>query len=132
MDQQFTTYFDDRLREVTEGFQAAVGPDSISIVESAVDLVRGVAADRGTPLRSDAASFLLLSFQEFVSRPMQVVRPDIGPNELSDAIVHDMSAIVARAADLADDRQISMHSIVNATSESWSELRSASWQLWDG
>jgi hypothetical protein len=132
MDQAYEHYFDGRLSAITEQMSTQLITADVEPVRAAVDDGYRVAADYGVRLRSDAALFLLISFQEFASNPVLAVRPDISRDELAASIRKDVQTIVRRAASEATQGEISSHGIVNATSASWDELATAQWQLWDG
>ncbi|MGH8961920.1 MAG: hypothetical protein ACRDWT_12155 [Jatrophihabitantaceae bacterium] len=133
MDRDYERYFEDRLNTITEQMSARFDTADAEPVRAAVsEGYRLAEADYGVRLRSDAALFLLISFQEFASNPVQSVRPDVSGDELAASIREDVRTIVRRAASEAVEGEISAHGIVNATSASWDELATAQWQLWDG
>jgi hypothetical protein len=132
MNPDYEHYFDGRLGAITERMSEGFDTADVEPVRAAVDDGYRIAADYGVRLRSDAALFLLLAFQEFASNPVQAVRPEISREELAASIQQDVQTIVRRAASEAVEGEISSHGIVNATSASWDELRTGQWQLWDG
>lgn len=151
MDQRYEVYFQDRLQYVREWpfypdpysrpFRQMQVPTS-RYLENAHFLVRhGIEETRnnlqqqsGLRLRGDAELFLYFSFLELVVMPIFAVRFEDQElmAELETDVVGDMATISNRAlANVGNDGQISMHSIVNAVSQLWSELRTARYQLWD-
>lgn len=151
MNERYEVYFEDRLRYVREWpfypypysdpFRQMRVPMS-EYLENTHFLVRhGIEATRdhleqqgGLRLRGDAELFLYLSFLELVVMPIFAVglEDQVLMAELGTDVVSDMTMISNRAAtNVGEDGQISMHSIVNAVSQLWSELRTARYQLWD-
>jgi hypothetical protein len=132
VDPNYAVYFADRLRSIEEFSRQAPNIENFGLVQPAVDSGRDLAASRNKTLRSDAQLFLLMAFQEFVSRPVQAVRPSVSLPDLAATIAHDVELIIERAIPLTvPNDDISVHNIVDATSGSWPSLQSASWQLWD-
>lgn len=84
-------------------------------------------------VRSDAKLLLQLAFRELLAQPLLAVRgPGVYVDNLLGAIATDSRTITQNAlATRADPEPVSAHGIVNATSRSWPELRTAGFEVWD-
>ena len=82
-------------------------------------------------VRPDAELLLQLAFSELLAQPLLAVRGrQVNVNELLANITSDARTITRNA--LAEvPGPVSAHGIVNATSRSWDELRTASFEVWD-
>lgn len=88
--------------------------------------------DQG-PVRSDAELLLQLAFRELLAQPLLAVRgPAVEVDALLEAIARDSRTITQNALAAREHSEpVSAHDIVNATSRSWSELRTAGFEVWD-
>ena len=95
-------------------------------------VARGYEDSRG-PVRSDAELLLQLAFRELLAQPLLAVRgPGVEVDGLVEAIARDSRTITQNALDARVPLEpVSAHDIVNATSRSWSELRTAGFDVWD-
>ncbi len=111
------------LRQWPPGFEARVF-DAVA---------RGYENVGSGQVRSDAKLLLQLAFRELLAQPLLAVRgPGVYVDNLLGAITTDSRTITQHAlATREDPEPISAHSIVNATSRSWSELRTAGFEVWD-
>jgi hypothetical protein len=83
-------------------------------------------------IRPDAELVLQLAFSELLAQPLLAVRgPSVDMNNLSEAIEGDVRTIMERALAAGGRQPVSAHGIVDATSRSWSQLRTAGFQVWD-
>lgn len=112
------------LRRWPQGFEARV-----------FDAVRRGYADTGPGLiRPDAELLLQLAFRELLARPLLAVRgPEVeSDGGLFEAIASDSRTITQSALVATEHSEpVSAHGIVNATSGSWSQLRTAGFEVWD-
>ena len=143
MDPEYDKYFAQRLDEyqrVPAGFSFQ-GARPRELDEAAGQLTREAleqasrfALERtsGRGLRSDGQLFLYLIGSELIVRPiLNLRRESIGA--VQEMLAHDSALIVGRAAEgVGGEDRISAHRLIDATSESWSELSLAQFAIWDG
>lgn len=141
MDAQFERYFSDRLDQIRQeshplGIQFPSAQMSSwsdpTIYDDAVReaIQSSQRIDRGG-LRPDGELLLYLAFTELVARPISAVRGSSIP-DVQGGIVRDIDLITLQArGSRRPGIAISAHDIVDATTQNWSRLRSAQWNLWD-
>ena len=140
MDAAFEPYFAARVQQIgregitaapPEGFgQASFSRPNEARVFSAV--ARGYGTVASGLIRPDAELLLQLAFGELLAQPLLAVRgPEVNMNNLSEVIEEDVRTIMQRALAARGSQPVSAHGIVDATSRSWSQLRTAGFQVWD-
>jgi hypothetical protein len=139
MDPAYESYFANRIAQVRRIGPTAILPfartvrptrTAFSMVSDAIPDAEAEARSSGSVLRGDAQLLLVLAFQELVARPVDAVRPG-STGDLSASIRGDILTITQSAIRRNEGRDVSAHAIVDSTSELWSQLRTASWGLWD-
>ena len=139
MDASFVPYFAARVQQIGRGGLTAAPPAGFgqasfsgqneATVYSAI--ARGYGGVAPGLIRPDAELLLQLAFSELFAQPLLAVRgPEVDMNNLSDAIEGDVRTIMQRALERGGE-PVSAHGIVDATSRSWSQLRTAGFQVWD-
>jgi hypothetical protein len=144
MDPRFEPYFRARLEQISrvglvgappEGFGRTPLSDPAKPDPFQAEVFKAVEEGyRSVPglVRPDAELMLQLVFAELVAQPIRAVRgQDVDRTELLGAIAQDARRITENALPLSKSGGISAHDVVNAASNSWSELRTASFELWD-
>jgi hypothetical protein len=133
---------DDRIRQVYERLYieiSSVGRDRAGrFVAYPVEPLRGIvdgAAEEASirfnkELRPDAKMLLLLNFGNLVVVPLAVAER-AKPDEIYGAVAHDIATLVAHAAEIADGREISAHTIIDALSGLWRQLDVSAFKLWE-
>lgn len=96
------------------------------LVADALDRVMA----HGIGLRADAQLFLYLNFVEFVAVPVRAIHPSKAEN-LKDDIEADMHDITSEARVLSENSEVTVHSVVNATSTRWQNLRTKALRVWE-
>jgi hypothetical protein len=131
MDAIFEPYFARRVEQIGSEGQAAFSRANEARVFSAV--AQGYGSVPPGLIRPDAELLLQLAFSELLAQPLLAVRgSQVNMNDLSEAIAEDVRTITERAlAEATRTRPISAHGIIDATSRSWSRLRTAGFQVWD-
>lgn len=145
MDPSFEPYFAARVQQIgrrglTERPPAGFGGPQFSrsrneaFERSVFDAVaRGYGSVPPGLIRSDAELLLQLAFSELLAQPLLAVRgQQVNMDTLVEATEADTRTITqsALAASTAQG-PVSAHDIINATSRSWSELRTAGFDVWD-
>lgn len=145
MDPSFEPYFATRVQQIgrerpTERPPVGFGGPPFSRLQSETferrvfdAVARGYGSVPSGLIRSDAELLLQLAFRELLAQPLLAVRgQQMNMDSLVEATEADtrtitQSALAARTA----QELVSAHDIVNATSRSWSELRTAGFDVWD-
>lgn len=136
MDPDYLAYFGQRSEQLLSGVPAAwdlrlesrqVGPSRL-MARVAVDAARQELPQVGV-LRPDAEVLLYSIAYELVARPVLTIEPSM-QEQLAADVAADARTI-ARAANTADNGDISSHALVDGLSRSWDELRMANWRFWD-
>ncbi|HET7418461.1 MAG TPA: hypothetical protein VFJ61_12635 [Solirubrobacterales bacterium] len=137
MDDAYRAYFREHI-DYLESFRPSRVPRRYGRLDPDLDrgpahyLARG-ALERGLPsveLRPDAELLLYLLALEFVARPVTAVRgPDAARGELEDDLASDIAAVIETARQRSDD-EITAHSVVDALSDRWVDLRTAGQNIW--
>lgn len=137
MDRRFEPYFATRVQQIgpegLAGLTPLSGPGQPNAFEAAVfnAVARGYGNFGPDNIRPDAELLLQLAFREFLALPVLAVRGQVD-GDLLGAIEGDTRTITQNALDARESSEpISMHAIVNATSRSWPELRTAGFEVWD-
>lgn len=145
MDPRFEPYFRARVEQIGRVGLTRVSPSGALVDAGAPDryevsvfraVERGMDSSRfmmPVQIRPDAELMLHLAFTELVAQPMRSVRgSQVSRNEVLSVIEADVRRIMeAAAGEKPAGEPLSAHDIVRAVSWSWSELRSASFELWD-
>ena len=139
MDAKFLPYFDARVQQIgSEGLTASPParfgqaplfsrPNQETVFNA---VARGYGGLAPGLIRPDAELLLQLAFSELLAQPLLAVRgQELDMNNLSAAIEGDVRTITQSA--LGRGQPVSAHGIVDATSRSWSQLRTAGFQVWD-
>jgi hypothetical protein len=141
MDKEYEGYFAARVQRVSttgpetlERLLRAVGPIRPEIAARTVAREAIEAARRELPpdvrLRSDGELALYVLALELAARPVLTVeQPSIG--ELSEDLAADAVTVARRASELAPETEISAHRVVDGLSQSWDELKTSRWRVWD-
>jgi hypothetical protein len=158
VDPRYNAYFEERLKDVWARGQARrprwfLGdPEAYDpyLARPAHFVARGAleyGRDQLPPhisMRPDGELLLYLLAHELVARPVLALNPTAGA-ELSEELTDDTAAVIRRAAALAEDQprgeeehvraperpEISAHKVIDAASQTWPELRSARWGIWN-
>jgi len=140
VDASFEPYFAARVQQIgregltaapPEGFRRAPfsGPNEARVFSA---VARGYGTVAPGLIRPDAELLLQLAFSQLLAQPLLAVRgPQVDMNNLSEAIEGDVRTITERALAARESQPVSAHGIVDATSRSWSRLRTAGFQVWD-
>ena len=137
MDPSFEPYFAARVQQIRREGLTGVPPTGFgpnALGASVFDAVaRGYGSVGPGAIRSDAELLLQLAFSELLAQPLLVVRgPEVDVDSLLEAIARDSRTITDSAMGAGNFKEpVSAHGIVNATSRSWSELRTAEFEVWD-
>ena len=135
MNQNFESYFQARMRQLREVDPSVRGlpplPPQISSALSASEATI-LKAIQIKALRADAQLLLYLAFKELVALPLIAVHGQDIDLDLQQILEEDIDLITNGALEQRTAENLaSAHDIVNATSTSWEDLRSSSWDLWD-
>jgi hypothetical protein len=141
MDPSFEPYFTARVQQIgREGLTNRPpagfgGPPFPQAFERRVfdAVARGYGNVPSGLIRSDAELLLQLAFTELLAQPLLAVRgPQVDMESLVEAVEADTRTITRNALEARRVQEpVSAHGIVNATSESWSQLRTAGFEVWD-
>jgi hypothetical protein len=139
MDPIFEPYFAARVRQIgreglTERPPEGFRPVPRRFEERVFNAVARGSQDVGSGrVRPDAELLLQLAFRELLAQPLLAVRgPQVDVEDLEAAIEGDARTITESALeDSKFEEPVSAHGIVIATSRSWSELRTAGFEVWD-
>ena len=141
MDTEYRAYFRQRSLElltdqpvrrasITLGYQE--NSPAHFVASAAVETARG-ALPQGVGLRPDAEVVLYVLALELVARPVLALQPNVGPELAAD--VGADAATVTRAAVSGLQREaeleVTAHGVIDGLSQSWQELRTARWRVWD-
>jgi hypothetical protein len=144
MDRSFEPYFAARVQQIGREGLTGAPPEGFGLAplsevgrpnafEAGVfdAVARGYANVAPGLIRPDAELLLQLAFRELVAQPLLAVRGQIN-GDLLGAIEGDARTITQNALEARElPELVSAHAIVNATSRSWSELRTARFEVWD-
>ena len=82
-------------------------------------------------LRPDAELLLYLLALDFVARPVVAVRgPEAARGELEGDLASDIESVIQAAQERASEDEINAHSVIDALSERWNNLRTAGQNIW--
>lgn len=138
MDSDYREYFARRSVQLTVGrpldeevrFGFRDQPIAHEIASGAVEAARG-ALPAGVILRPDAELALYVLASELVTRPVLDVQPDSAGSLREDVTADAMTIARVAVANLAPAQEISAHGVIDGLSQSWAQLRTSSWRLWD-
>lgn len=150
MNPAYREYFRQRLEQMLKEDASAAAaavrgglepnPRAPFVARAAIEHARSLMPSH-VDMRPDAEMLLYLLAAEFVAKPVLAMEPQ-GAIDLTDDLADDTARVLDGAARRAIEAprgspggdsppEVSAHQVVNALSDSWSDLRTARSRVWD-